>query len=106
MRFDAFESVLRTEQKSVVQYRIQDGGHQPEVTELRGFRIGERPTLCISISGTYSSANYERISMRILAFKSAANRQCKATVTVSTTTWRTRTESHESTWFSHRWTSN
>ena len=44
MRFKAFKSFQHRKQKSAVLVRIQDGGHEPEVTQLRGFRIDERPT--------------------------------------------------------------
>ncbi len=75
MRLRAFNVAPCRKHKSAVTVRIQDRGHEPEVTELRGFRIRERPTYCVTISGTYNSANYERISMRFCAFNSAPHRE-------------------------------
>jgi hypothetical protein len=44
MRFGALKSAPRKEQKSALPVGVQDGGHEPEVTELRGFHTDERPT--------------------------------------------------------------
>jgi hypothetical protein len=44
MRFFAFKSAPRRQQKSTVPVLTTDGGHEPEVTELRGFHIDKRPT--------------------------------------------------------------
>ena len=82
MQFCAFKLATRREHNPAVPVWIQDGGHEPEVTELRDFRIDELPSYKVASSGANNSANYERISMRFWAFKSAPRREQQSAVSV------------------------